>query len=94
MSLNCFNKWTVITIEIIRTREVSASRYAKNHGIGYETVKRRCEKGELPAYQTYGGQWRIRELDGFVTKEEYENLKIENTELKEKLRLAAKILSE
>ena len=54
---------------------VSAKEYAKRTGLSYNEVLRFCETGQLEAYKTDGGQWRIKVYKGdTVSREEYNKL--------------------
>ena len=71
---------------------VSAEKYSKESGMGVEEVKRLCRLGEIPCKMTEGGYYKIPIYDDAVSKEEYQKLQQENTELKTKLNLLKKVL--
>ena len=54
---------------------VTPSEYAKTTRVSYKEVLKFCKTGQLEAYKTDGGQWRIKVYkDDVVSKEEYEKL--------------------
>ena len=71
---------------------VSAEKYSKESGMGVEEVKRLCRLGEIPCKMTEGGYYKIPIYDDAVSKEEYQKLQQENTELKTKLNLLKQVL--
>ncbi len=54
---------------------VTPAEYAKGTGISYNETLSFCKTGQLEAYKTDGGQWRIKVYKGdIVSKEEYRKL--------------------
>lgn len=62
---------------------VSANEYSKQTGLGVEEVKRLCRIGHIPCEMSEGGHYHIKVYkDNCVSKEEYDSVVKENTELK------------
>jgi len=73
---------------------LSIPKYAAYSGMSVPTVRALCEKGELPIIKIGKGQIRIKMIDDYVPREIYEELKKENTFLREKLRSAKAALKD
>ena len=54
---------------------VTPAEYAKATGISYNEALNFCKTGQLEAYKTDGGQWRVKVYkDDVVSREEYSKL--------------------
>ena len=54
---------------------VTPAEYAKATGISYNEALSFCKTGQLEAYKTDGGQWRVKVYkDDVVSKKEYEKM--------------------
>lgn len=49
---------------------------------GPEEVKKQCKLGKIPCLMTEGGYYKIPVYDDAVPREQYEQVKEENTKLK------------
>ena len=57
-------------------RLVTPAEYAKGTGISYNEALSFCKTGQLEAYRTDGGQWKIKvyKNDTIVSREEYNKI--------------------
>jgi hypothetical protein len=63
--------------------ELTPAQYGRKHGMGEDAVRARCKMGQLMAYQTEGGHWKIRDYPrDVVDRKAYESLLSENAELR------------
>ena len=76
--------------------ELTIPEAAKLFNMGESAVRYRCERGIFDAYRTDGdrGHWRVKlRPNEVMPKEEAENIKRENAELKSKLESLRKLLA-
>ncbi len=72
---------------------LSAKAYAEQTGLGVEKVKQFIRAGKIEGEQTDDGYWKVKVYkDDAVSREEYNKVLEENTELKTTLNMMKKVL--
>jgi hypothetical protein len=69
--------------QIVTARELTPAEYGARHGLSEGQVRRRCEEGLITGAYKLGLRWKIPDIENdMVTREEYDALNIEITELR------------
>lgn len=73
---------------------VTPAEYAKATGASYNETLSFCKSGQLEAYKTDGGQWKIKVYkDDIVSRKEYDELSEERNRYKGLVEAVAKLIA-
>ncbi len=73
---------------------VTPAEYAKATGASYNETLSFCKSGQLEAYKTDGGQWRVKVYkDDVVSKKEYEKMFEELNYYKGMIKAVSKLIT-